>query len=470
MTNLGRIGRSIGTMVSGLEARILGWISAHVSLTPRAFGTWLDEHNFIRLENGAPVTDYAGFFRWTRNSLLSLMALTLLLEAYTIVIGTFNNTPLGLGISLGFGVAVFGIASVVWIWRTIGRVNEGLAWIFTLATATLALIGLGTPTYQYYAAGNLAKLSAKDIQNLIAAGIPRIWAMAGFCLLSLIVLPLTWMTTLGPALLSLAFAKTAEGLETAWTEIRKIFSHDREVAEAAAENLRKRTETQTGLLMLTWAILALFTLSIILSSTVWGPFGGLVIGMTAIVPVWIRRWNMFLGTFLTKALYGVATGGLIFICFLYGLSLSALMLIPDQISLNALLVIKWASFLIGLASAVGVLFTSTTASKQNELEAGMGEIQPYTRKVTGFGTDGQPIFEAVHPKPTSFAWVKPTVFGAVVIALVAYVHYNGNPLSGTSPLKLVAYTMVVGLILILFGIFSGGKTQATPTQEVRHDH
>ena len=483
LTTAGRIGKAVGDTLAHFEERILGWVLDQSNLTPLRVERWLVQHNFRRIVPGGNaanprrVADYAGFARWMRNSLVALLIWTFLFELYTLVLGTFNEDhPRALGVCLMVGAAVFGTAWYVWLGYAVGRVSGAMAWLCALFTTAVAALAIGMPAYQYYHPQALPQILPLDVKTMLGWGIPRVWAVLGFLLNSLVVVPLLWMARLGPALISAAFTKLPQAVKKSITEFVQLIRHG---DEQAVRNLHKRTEGQMGMLMLVWATLALLTISLQLSPTVWGLYGGMLIAIVSIVVLWIRKTNEFLGNFLTKALYGVATGGLIFVCFSFGFIMVALMLLSTWAISKVLCILLGVCVLFGVFSAVGVLFTSSTAAEQNELERGHPLIRGYHRNVTGFHEDGTPKFEVAPFKPRniSFAWLRSPIvlIGIAAVALYVWTQVMHNPNPFTELMSLSMKKIAIVMILVGAGIWfldaitdNSGSEEPAKKKEAHH--
>jgi hypothetical protein len=323
-----------------------------------------------------------------------------------------------------------------------------------LVTVSLSALLLLPPMLQYSNSTPFLFMSADSVHAMVGAGIPRYWAILGFVLVSLVILPLLWTARIGPALVSLAFGKTKDSIKrTIGLLIEATASTPS--AERAAQKLQERASHPTSMLLTAWAALALFTFLLLFSPTVWGLFGGLVIGVGSIVVFWLRSSLGFIGNFLTKALYGVATGALIFFCFLYGLSIVVLMLVSAWTFNKPIFGLLAVCLIIGLVSAVMTMFSSTTIAEQNELAAGNVHIISYHRMVKGFKPDGTPEFEAVHLTPKklniSMAWLQLPIIW-IVIAVAAWFYFVGNPIPAILALDF-EHMMIAGMALGLALIF-----------------
>lgn len=455
-----KTGRALGTMIATLETRILSWLMLTIMLTPQRFETWLAEHNFRRQEGNRRVVDYAGFARWIRNCFVWLFVWAFSFQLYALVIGHCNNNPKALGISLGFGFVMFMTLWTFWLGHSVGRINHGVATMLSiLASWGIGAILLLPLVYQYYAGGSLPFVMPDKARELVAAGIPRYWAVLGFILNTLVLIPFLWMARLGPALLSLFASKTSESVKNIFTRLQKLLSSDEEENRQAAAELQKQSSTQSSMLLVAWSALSLLTISMLFSPTIWGLFGGLVIGMVAIVVFWLRESYGFIGYFLTKALYGVATGGLIFICTLYGLSLVVLMLSISWETSRPVFWLVLSALLVGIAAGILTTFYSTSEKEQEELAAGKGHISTYKRHVTGLNPDGTAITAISPSKPVSWKWLKSPVLWLGVLAIVWFVWTQvlGHPgpinsLMAMSFKKMMLYGLVACGIMVVYGL------------------
>ncbi len=455
-----KAGNAIGEMIAELETRILAWFMVTITLTPQRFETWLAEQDFRRFENGRQAVDYAGFVRWIRNSFIYLFLWSFSFEMYAIVLGHSNNDPGSFGVSLAAGFIIFYTTWVILISKTIGRISStGTTIVCSLASLAISSILLFSPVYQYFVGGSLPFIEPDKVHELVAAGIPRYWAVLGFVFNTIVLLPFLWMVRLGPALLSLCFSKSSETVKMLIGQIIALVSSDETKSKEVAIQLQNQSKNQSTVLLVAWSGLALFTCTLLFSPTVWGMISGVVIGMVSVIVFWLRESNRFIGYFLTKALYGVATGGLIFICTLYGVSLATLMLAQAWNVSKALFGLLAICLLVGIVSAVLSTFYSTSENEQEELSSGKAHINSYSRTATGLDENGKPIFGLTTTKPTNWSWLnsKFVWIGVVAIGWVVWTQILGHP----SPLdtlfamgfgKLMLCGMLICVAMVVYGL------------------
>lgn len=314
-------------------------------------------------------------------------------------------------------------------------------------------------------------LSVPAARGIITAG--TLISLAGL-------LPLLVLLNLAHGLYDLVLRGGVAAMEILSNEHNDIPARIRTQLEA----MRNRRNL-TGTMRSFYAAFTALTVSFMCWANLYG-FYGIVVGAVAVSGiVTLRNINCVRGFGIIKAMlagcYGLAGGNIVFLVF-YAIGRPLLFwgwpgVVSDQNALRFSLITgtiaALATFLYQAANLR--LKGEEDAIRRGELPIEKARlkpraIDPETGRVTQF--------DLVHIKP--FDWgelLKSRLLwgGFVAVALVVYLLFKGNPLSGIGPLKLVAYAMFAGLILILIGIFSGGNApqqtaQVTSAQEARHDN
>ena len=175
---------------------------------PETLRSWLLENKFRRnIVSGNPalyVVDHTAFAGWVRNSILALFFDGHSYSSFTRSYWECSIAHLGLGIALVVGIAVFLSSWGLWLRFVVYRFSPRVFGIILGIGAVLVILLIGAPFIQLCSPPDLAtttpngqaitvlSLTQENVRMLISAGIPRWWALLGFLLNSLVMLPILW--------------------------------------------------------------------------------------------------------------------------------------------------------------------------------------------------------------------------------------------------------------------------------------